>query len=99
MIYLLDSNVCIRYINGTSSNILRRVQIAPQGDIVICSVVKGELFYGAAKSNNPAATLAQQQSFLNQLASLPFDDKAALIFGEKKPNCGKPELWLGRTIC
>jgi tRNA(fMet)-specific endonuclease VapC len=45
-------------------------------------VVKAELFYGAMNSQNPAKTLALQEIFLNQFVSLPFDDRAAKIFGE-----------------
>ena len=45
-------------------------------------MVKAELFYGAMKSQNPVQTLAKQEIFLNQFVSLPFDNKAAKIFGE-----------------
>ncbi|EDN69897.1 virulence-associated protein [Beggiatoa sp. PS] len=54
---------------------------------------KAELFYGAMKSHNPAKTLAKQEVFLNQFVSLPFDDKAAKIFGEIRAyltRIGKP---------
>jgi tRNA(fMet)-specific endonuclease VapC len=44
-------------------------------------VVKAELFYGAAKSSNPAKVLAEQKKFLNQFTSLPFDDRAATEYG------------------
>lgn len=50
--------------------------------MAICSVVKAELFYGANRSNNPQRTLALQQKFLNNFVSLPFNDAAAIIFGE-----------------
>lgn len=81
MRYLLDSNVCARYLNGTSLAIRKRLQSTNIADIAVCSVVKGELFYGAIKSNNPERTLARQQEFLKLFVSLPFDDDAALIYG------------------
>lgn len=81
MIYLLDTNVCVRYLNGRSLSIRERLQATNVEDIVLCSVVKAELFYGAMKSNNPQRTLANQQQFLSLFVSLPFDDKAAAIYG------------------
>jgi tRNA(fMet)-specific endonuclease VapC len=54
----------------------------PVAEIFLCSVVKGELFYGARRSNNPVKSLQIQQQFLSQFVSLPFDDAAAVIYGE-----------------
>ena len=82
MIYLLDTNSCIGYLNGRSIGVLRRLQALPSQDVAVCSVVKAELFYGSMRSNNPARSLAQQQDFLNRFISLPFDDQSALIYGQ-----------------
>jgi tRNA(fMet)-specific endonuclease VapC len=82
VIYLLDTNTCIGYLNGRSIGILRRLQALPSQDVAVCSVVKAELFYGSMRSNNPARSLAQQQDFLNRFISLPFDDQSALIYGQ-----------------
>lgn len=81
MRYLLDTNVCIRYLNGRSVAIRERLRATRVADIAVCSVVKAELFYGAMRSNNPEQSLARQQQFLNLFVSLPFDDPAALIYG------------------
>ncbi|TBR56550.1 VapC toxin family PIN domain ribonuclease [Westiellopsis prolifica IICB1] len=81
MRYLLDSNVCARYLNGRSLAIRERLRATNIADIAVCSVVKGELFYGAIKSNNPEKTLSRQQEFLKLFVSLPFDDSAALVYG------------------
>jgi tRNA(fMet)-specific endonuclease VapC len=81
VIYLLDTNACIVYLNRPISGVRRRLETLPPQDIAICSVVKSELFYGARRSNNPQRTLALQSAFLNNFFSLPFDDAAATIFG------------------
>lgn len=81
MKYLLDTNVCARYLNGRSAAIRERLRLTKVEDIAVCSVVKAELFYGAMKSNNPQKTLARQQRFLNLFVSLPFDDSTALMYG------------------
>lgn len=82
MKYLLDTNVCARYLNGKSPAVRERIRATNRDDIAVCSVVKAELFYGAMRSNNPQKTLANQQQFLNLFVSLPFDDNVALIYGE-----------------
>lgn len=82
MRYLLDTNVCARYLNGKSPSVRTRIRLTNRDDIAVCSVVKGELFYGAMRSNNPEITLARQQQFLNLFVSLSFDDVAALVYGE-----------------
>lgn len=80
--YLLDTNACIRYISGRSVPLRDKMLAIPTVKIALCSVVKAEMFYGAMKSQNQIKTLTEQQNFLNQFQSLPFDDDAALIFGE-----------------
>lgn len=82
MIYLLDTNACIVYLNRSMSSVRRRLESLSPQDIAICSVVKAELFYGARRSKNPQRTLALQSTFLNNFVSLPFDDAAATIFSE-----------------
>ena len=81
MRYLLDSNACIHYLKFQYGNVRKRLQTISIQDVAVCSVVKAEMFYGAARSNNPAQTLARQQVFLGQFFSLPFDDQAAFIHG------------------
>ena len=81
MKYLLDTNVCVKYLNGEPMKLLRRLQATDLEDIAVCSVVKMELLYGAMKSRNPDASWRRQQSFLKVFVSLPFDDIAALIAG------------------
>ena len=82
MIYLLDSNTCIGYLNGREIGVLRRLQALPSDEVAVCSVVKAELFYGAMRSNNPDRSIAQQQDFFNRFISLPFDDQSAVIYGQ-----------------
>jgi len=81
VIYLLDTNVCIIYLNRRNSGVRQHLERLSPGDIAVCSVVKAELFYGAMRSSNPTRTLELQEAFLSQFVSLPFDDAAAHIFG------------------
>jgi tRNA(fMet)-specific endonuclease VapC len=81
MKYSLDTNTCIRYINGRSEALRRKLPTVPARDIVVCSVVRSELAYGAAKSQRPEMSAAKQAQFLRPYATLPFDDGAALAYG------------------
>lgn len=81
MRYLLDTNICIRYLNQRSQTIIDKLASCAPEDVAVCSVVKAELFFGAMKSHRPQDTIAIQQEFLHPFVSLPFDDVAALIYG------------------
>lgn len=81
MKYLLDTNTCIRYLNQRSENVIRRMSVESPDDIVVCSVTRAELIFGAMKSNNPEKTRERQRQFLEQLVSISFDDNAAEHYG------------------
>ncbi len=81
MKYLLDTNTCIRYINGRSQSVADKINALEEGDAVVCAVVKAELFFGALRSQNPIKTMAGQRQFLSLFISLPFDDAAAEHYG------------------
>ncbi len=93
MKYLLDTNVCIRYLNGESVALRRRLQSEDVEEIAVCSVVKAELFFGAMRSGNPDDAWRRQRRFLEIFVSLPFNDIAALIAGRIRAqlaNLGTP---------
>jgi tRNA(fMet)-specific endonuclease VapC len=77
MKWMLDTNACIRYLNGRAPGLKQRVDSAGAANLVVCSIVKAELFFGSARSRDPARTRATQQQFLSPFPSLPFDDRAA----------------------
>ncbi|MCK6580416.1 MAG: type II toxin-antitoxin system VapC family toxin [Anaerolineae bacterium] len=77
MKYLLDTNTCVRYLNRRSPGVIAHFQAVRENDIAVCSVVKGELYLGALKSQTPDTTMTKQRAFAERFASLPFDDDAA----------------------
>ncbi len=81
MIYLLDTNTCIRHLNQRSEAITQHLKSTPEADIAVCSIVKGELYAGAMKSQTPTQSLVKQRAFVERFVSLPFDDAAALVYG------------------
>jgi tRNA(fMet)-specific endonuclease VapC len=86
MIFLLDTNVCVVYLNQPQSKVADQLHLLHPHDLAVCSVVKAELFFGAMKSQRPEQTLQKQQGFLAAFSSLSFDDHAALIFGNVRAN-------------
>jgi len=93
--YLLDTNVCIRFLNKKSPNIKDKLRTINPGEIRICSVVKAELFYGAYKSKNPEKNFKTQKEFFKRFRSLPFDDKAADIYGKIRSSLEKSGKVIG----
>lgn len=80
--YLLDSNACIRHLNGRALAIRVHLGKVPPAQIYVCSVVKGEMYAGAMRSSDPVRSLARQNAFLAKFVSLPFDDVAAEYYAQ-----------------
>ena len=76
MKYLLDTNTCIRYLNGRSLPVLQRLDTLPEIDVCVCSIVKLELRFGALRSTHVERSLTQQETFLDRFESLSFNDAA-----------------------
>ncbi|MGH8608499.1 MAG: type II toxin-antitoxin system VapC family toxin [Gammaproteobacteria bacterium] len=82
MSYLLDTNAWIRYLNPADSPVKYRVSAARPRDIVLCSVVNAELYFGAYRSSRREANLSLLNTLFLQFVSIPFDDRSARVFGE-----------------
>jgi len=82
LIYLLDTNACIRFLDLRTTGVRKRLNRMKDRDIAVCSVVKAELYAGAWGSANPKRNLATQNQFLGRFRSLPFDDRAAQVSGQ-----------------
>ena len=76
MRYLLDTNVCIRYLNGRVPQVRARMLALDKADIAISIITKAELYYGSAKSQTPTRSRERQDMFLDGFPLLPFDDMA-----------------------
>jgi tRNA(fMet)-specific endonuclease VapC len=82
MTYLLDSNVWIGLIRGSSPLLATRFQAsaATADALHICSVVCAELWYGCARSAKPVANCAALEALIAPFSSLPYDNAAADLF-------------------
>jgi tRNA(fMet)-specific endonuclease VapC len=75
--FFLDTNICIYALKGQHPAIGRRMQAMPPSSIKIPSIVKGELLFGARKSDRPERTFEILDRFLSPFEIVPFGDAAA----------------------
>ncbi len=79
--YLLDTNACIKLLNGTSPALASALHRHDPVEILLCAVVKAELLFGARRSARVTENLALLARFFEPFASLPFDDVCAEHYG------------------
>ena len=95
MTWLLDTNACIRYLNGRSPALKAKLDAHVETQICVASVVKAELFFGAALSRDPDKTVTDQRVFLSRFRSLPFDDAAAESYAEIRADLSRRGQLIG----
>jgi tRNA(fMet)-specific endonuclease VapC len=94
--WLLDTNVCVNYLrSGDGSPTASRLAETNSDDIVLCSVVRAELVFGALKSREATENLAKVIAFVSRFLSLPFDDSAADAYGRIRTDLAAIGLTIG----
>jgi tRNA(fMet)-specific endonuclease VapC len=78
---LLDTNICVPLLNRTDPELRERLLGHRPDEVVLCSIVKAELAFGAANSQRAAENLDRLQRFCSGFQSLSFDDVAADYYG------------------
>jgi len=81
MTWHLDTNICIECLRGTSPLLKQALQNLEPSRIRIPSMVKAELFHGAAKSAQPERNRELVELFLAPFESAAFDDSSAAEYG------------------
>ncbi len=82
--YLLDTNTCIYYLNGTYAALTRRVLAAGPEALAVSALTAGELHFGATRSSRPEANRERLSLFFRELAIVPFDARCGETFGLMK---------------
>jgi tRNA(fMet)-specific endonuclease VapC len=91
--WLLDTNVWVRYLNPGISPVKERLREQPPQSLWFCDIVKAELYYGAYKSARRQQNLDLLESVFHEFKSLAFDGNAARHFGRIRADLarqGKP---------
>ena len=101
----LDSDVCIHFLNGKDTNLIKRFQANSPADIKIASIVQAELLFGVANSKKIRENGLKLTKFLEPYEILTFDSLAASIYAQirfelsKKGNLiGPNDLILAATV-
>jgi tRNA(fMet)-specific endonuclease VapC len=80
--YLLDTDVCVALLKGRDQELRQRYLSTNPAELFLCSVVKGELLFGARNSAQVDRNLRRLDRFWEPLGSVSFDDLAAAHYGE-----------------
>lgn len=95
MTYLLDTNVCIKLLNNSSSAIVNELKRHEPEEIYLSTIVHLELYYGAYKSQRKEQNLAKLQRFISQFNTLFFDEQSAKIAGAIRSNLSSQGIPIG----
>jgi tRNA(fMet)-specific endonuclease VapC len=97
VIYLLDSNACIGWLRSSQPKLVARIKQEAPANIVICSVVVGELIYGAEHSSpvHQANNRMRVQQLRTQFVSLPLNDSAAEEYGKVRAHLSAQGMQIG----
>ena len=91
LMYLLDANVWIAIFRQKSDALLNELKRRSPAEIVLCSVVLSELWYGVCRS--PSEHCAKNQHLVEDVqaryVSVPLDDAAALNAAEVRGAPGR----------
>jgi len=87
--YMLDTDICIYIIKRKPRSVLKRLENLQPGQLAMSAITFAELMNGAKKSKQVEANVAK----LNELGELiqicPFDQKAAIFYGDVRSTLEK----------
>ncbi len=81
MRFLLDTNVCIDYLNASHPSVVELIRKASPDDLCLSSVVVAELRYGADKSARKKRNHEKLDVLTAEIQCVDFDLDAAGAFG------------------
>ena len=82
MAFLPDTNVWISLLKNPGGKLDTKIQSQLIADILLCAVVKAELWHGAEKYGNRERRLRALEMLFAPFASLPFNDAAARHYAD-----------------
>ncbi|MBN8220360.1 MAG: type II toxin-antitoxin system VapC family toxin [Spirochaetes bacterium] len=95
MKYILDTNICIQILRGSSQKVKEKISMTRSVDIAIPSIVRFELLYGAYKSSHPEKKLKIIRDFIGSFTSIPVNDQIADKCGEIRATLEKAGTPIG----
>lgn len=92
---MLDTNICIYIIKQQPAAVLKHFLDYQVGDIGISSITLSELRYGVAKSKHREKNAKALDEFTIPLDVVPFDEQAALVYGDIRATMEKAGMPTG----
>jgi tRNA(fMet)-specific endonuclease VapC len=83
-LFLLDTDISIYLLNGRLPAVEQRLATLPGEQVGTTAVTAAELRFGALNSGRPQKNLARVETFLAPLTQIPFDERAAIEYGNLK---------------
>lgn len=95
--YLLDTSAWVDYLRQRHQGLIRRLEDEKPERILLCSVVLGELYYGAHRSGalRETANLALIFELRRRFVSIPFDDDAAREYARLRDHLARRGTSIG----
>ncbi len=86
MAWLLDTNAWIQHLKNPGGPVEQRLNRVSPSEILLCAVVKAELWHGAHKYERRERRLVALHNLFQPFVSLPFDDAAAHHYATVRHN-------------
>ncbi len=90
---MLDTDICIYTIKRKPLQVLHRLETMERGSLAMSAITFAELMNGANKSFQVTANVRRLNELSKIVAVLPFDEKAAVVYGDVRSRLekgGKP---------
>ena len=85
--FLLDTNACIHFLNGTHPSLSRRVLASGPDLLAVSALTVAELEFGAARSSRPRANRERLAKFFRERPCFRSMRTAALTSVASRPSC------------
>ena len=93
--YFLDTNICVYFMSRKYPSVTAKFREHEPSDLVISSIVAGELAYGVENSTRIESNRRNLELFLSKLTVLAWDEAAIWHFGLHKTRLKKAGTKIG----
>jgi len=95
MIYLLDTNTCIYFLNRNSERIVSQFKRFSPSVIKLASITAAELFSGAEKSKAKKKNWTIIEKFVSTFEIIPFEEKSSKAYPTIRASLEKAGIPIG----
>ena len=93
--FMLDTNMVIYIIRHKPESVLEHFQQYDPAEFCISAITLAEMQYGISKSSKPEKNQLALASFLSNIAVLPFEEDAAVEYGDIRSGLEKKGTTIG----